>query len=176
MLFSKADIPGVWIVDLERREDERGFFARTWCADELSQLGLAGTLSQCSVSYNARSGTLRGMHYQIAPRAEEKVVSVSRGAILDVVVDLRPASKTFRKWTSVELTERNGRMLYVPAGVAHGFQTLADDTVVDYKISAPYAPDHARGVRWNDPAFGIEWPSEQPLISERDRSYPDYVS
>lgn len=176
MLFSRTDLAGVFIVDVERREDDRGFFARTWCAEELAQHGLVNVLSQCSISYNARKGTLRGMHYQAAPMEEEKVVSVSRGAIYDVVVDLRPGSGTFRKWLAVELSEQNGRMLYIPGGCAHGFQTLRDDTVVDYKISVPYAPDHGRGVRWNDPAFGIEWPEARRILSERDAAYPDFAS
>jgi len=176
MLFTETELKGVFILDLERREDERGFFARTWCTEELARHGLVNLLSQSSISYNRKKGTLRGMHYQAAPRAEEKVVSVVRGAIYDVVVDLRPASLTFRSWVSAELTSENGRMLYIPAGCAHGFQTLQDDAVVDYKISTPYAPGYARGVRWNDPAFKIRWPEGDRLLSERDATYPDFSS
>ena len=176
MRFTRTDIDGVFILDQERREDERGFFARTWCADELGRHGLVNVLSQCSISYNARKGTLRGMHYQIAPHEEEKVVSVARGAIYDVALDLRPGSPTFRKWVGVDLTEENGRMLYIPGGCAHGFQTLKDGTVVDYKISTPYAPGHGRGVRWNDPAFGIQWPEGERFLSERDSQYPNFAS
>ena len=174
MRFSETDIPGVWIIDLERRADDRGFFARTWCPEELAGHGLVNNLAQCSISYNVRKGTLRGMHYQAAPDEEEKLVSVARGAIYDVALDLRPRSATFRRWIAVELSEENHRMLYIPAGCAHGFQTLRDETVVDYKISVPYAAERARGVRWDDPAFGIEWPEGAPTLSERDRSYPDF--
>lgn len=176
MRLARTDIDGVFILDQERREDERGFFARTWCAEELGRHGLVSTLSQCSISYNAKKGTLRGMHYQAAPNEEEKVVAVARGAIYDVALDLRPGSPSFRKWVGFELSAENGRMLYIPAGCAHGFQTLGDDTLVDYKISVPYASAQARGVRWNDPAFGIAWPSGERVLSERDSTYPNFES
>jgi dTDP-4-dehydrorhamnose 3,5-epimerase len=176
MRYSKTAISGVWLIEQERRPDERGFFARTWCAAELAEHGLVNVLAQSSISYNARRGTLRGMHYQAAPHAEEKVVSVPRGAIFDVAVDIRPGSPTFKAWFGVELSEENGRSLYIPAGCAHGFQTLRDDSLVDYKISVPFAPGSGQGVRWNDPAFGIKWPEGERVISERDATYPDFVT
>jgi dTDP-4-dehydrorhamnose 3,5-epimerase len=176
MRFIETPISGVWLLEQERRTDERGFFARTWCENELAGHGLVNTLSQCSISYNERKGTLRGMHYQAAPHEEEKVVSVAHGAIYDVALDLRPGSATFRKWFGAELTRENGRMLYIPKGCAHGFQTLRDATLVDYKISVPFAPESARGVRFDDPSFGIEWPEGKRTSSERDATYPDFVS
>jgi len=175
MRFSETSIQGTWLLDQERRGDDRGYFARTWCGDELSRHGLVNVLAQSSISYNPRQGTLRGMHYQVAPNEEHKLVYVPRGAIFDVAIDLRPESPTFRKWFGVELSHANGRMLYVPGGCAHGFLTLADDTLVDYKISVPYAPESSRGVRWNDPAFGVEWPKTPRIFSERDASYPDFL-
>jgi dTDP-4-dehydrorhamnose 3,5-epimerase len=174
MKFAKTDIAGVWALEQERHSDERGFFARTWCENELKAHGLVNVLSQCSTSYNARKGTLRGMHYQAIPGEEEKVVSVVRGAIYDVALDLRPASPTYLRWVAAELTAENGRMLYIPAGCAHGFQTLQDDTVVDYKISVPFEPKLSRGVRWSDPAFDIRWPEAERILSERDATYPDF--
>lgn len=175
MRFSQTAISGVWILDQEWRTDNRGYFARTWCTDELAQRGLVNVLAQSSISYNARKGTLRGMHFQAPPYEENKLVSVPRGAIFDVALDLRPGSPTFRKWVGTELTQDNGRMQFIPAGCAHGFQTLTDDTLVDYKISVPFAPEASRGVRWNDPAFGIEWPIATPVMSERDANYPDFA-
>jgi len=174
MIFTETHLAGVFVVDIERRSDERGFFARTWCRDELEARGLVTALSQCSVSLNARAGTLRGMHYQAAPHEETKLVSCPRGAIYDVVLDLRPSSPTYRRWFAAELTQENLRALYVPAGCAHGFQTLAPDTLVQYQISARYSPAHARGVRWNDPAFGIDWPSGERVLSARDATYGDF--
>jgi dTDP-4-dehydrorhamnose 3,5-epimerase len=175
MLFRPTKLAGVWIVDLERREDERGFFARTWCKDELRAHGLTAELSQCSVSFNAKAGTLRGMHYQVAPKAETKLVSCWRGAIYDVVLDLRPGSPTFRQWLAEELTEDALRAIYIPEGCAHGFQTLKPGVLVQYLIAGTYSPDHARGVRWNDPAFAIEWPPAERMLSKRDATYPDFV-
>lgn len=175
MRFTPTSIPGVIVIDIEPRADDRGFFARTWCARELAAQGLVASLAQCSVSHNVRAGTLRGLHFQAAPHEETKVVSCARGGIYDVVVDLRPASPTFKRWLGIELTAENRRLLYVPAGVAHGFQTLVDDTDVHYVISEFYAPDVARGVRWDDPAFGIQWPAAQPRhMSDRDRTYADF--
>ena len=176
MRFSETNIQGVWILEQERRGDDRGYFARTWCADELARHGLVNVLAQSSISFNARQGTLRGMHFQPAPHEEQKLVYVPRGAIFDVAIDLRPESPSFRKWVGVELNQTNGRMLYVPGGCAHGFLTLADDTLVDYKMSVPYAPNFSFGVRWNDPAFGVEWPRKPRMLSERDANYPDFVS
>ncbi|HEX6040824.1 dTDP-4-dehydrorhamnose 3,5-epimerase [Longimicrobium sp.] len=175
MIFVPTLLDGAWVVEPEPVEDERGFFARTWCADEFRARGLDPALAQCSVSFNRRRGTLRGMHFQAAPHAEAKLVRCTRGALWDVVVDLRPGSPTFTRWFGVELTADNHRALYVPQGFAHGFQTLADDTEVFYQISVPYAPGAGRGVRWDDPAFGIRWPhADARILSDRDRAYPDF--
>jgi dTDP-4-dehydrorhamnose 3,5-epimerase len=175
VIFRETPIPGAFVVEPERIEDERGFFARTWCEREFREHGLDPRLAQCSVSFNRRAGTLRGMHYQAAPHGEAKLVRCTMGAIYDVVVDLRPDSPAFRRWTAVELSARNRRMLYIPEGLAHGFQTLEPDTEVFYQISEFYHPGSARGVRWNDPAFGIEWPeAAERVMSERDAAYPDF--
>lgn len=174
--FTPLPIPGAYLVEIEPMADERGFFARTFCADEFRRRGLNPAIAQCSLSWNKHKGTLRGMHYQIAPHAEAKLVSCPRGAIHDVIVDLRPESPSFRRWTGADLTAENRCMIYVPEGCAHGFQTLVDGSEVYYQISAPHAPGAARGVRWNDPAFGIAWPdSGCPILSERDRTYPDFA-
>ena len=177
MKFTPTKLAGVWLVDLDRRADERGWFARTWCAEEFAQHGLNANLAQCSLSYNLRCGTLRGMHYQGAPHAETKLVRCVRGAMFDVALDLRPDSPTFREWVGVELTAENGRALFVAEGCAHGFQTLADHTEVLYQIAGVYHPDSARGVRWNDPGFAIEWLNpELAILSNRDASYPNYFT
>lgn len=176
MKFGEVGLPGVRIVEPERMADERGFFARTWCRREFENAGLDRNLVQCSISYNRHRGTLRGMHYQTAPSAEAKLVRCTTGAIYDVALDLRRNSPTYKQWRSVELTADNRRALYIPAGLAHGFLTLCDESEVLYQISEFYAPEHARGVRWNDPAFGIQWPGEVVVMSERDRSYPDFVA
>jgi dTDP-4-dehydrorhamnose 3,5-epimerase len=175
VIFTPASLEGAWIVDLERREDHRGFFARTWCHREFAEHGLDTRLVQCSMSRNARRGTLRGMHWQAEPHAEVKLVRCGRGAIWDVIIDLRPGSPTRSRWLGVELTAENGRALYIPEGFAHGFVTLADETDVFYQMSAFYEPSAARGVRWNDPAFGITWPVEAPIVHPRDAGYPDYA-
>jgi dTDP-4-dehydrorhamnose 3,5-epimerase len=174
VIFSETALPGAWVLEPERLEDERGFFARSWCAREFGQRGLATRLVQCNVSFNKRRGTLRGMHYQAAPHQEAKLIRCTRGAIHDVIIDLRSDSPTFRRHVAVVLDADNRRMLYVPEGMAHGFQTLEDDTEVFYQMSEFYAPDHARGVRWDDRAFGIRWPEAERTISARDRSYPDF--
>ena len=174
MIFTAAPIPGAYVIDPERLEDERGFFARTWCQREFKAHGLNPGLAQCNISYNRRKGTLRGMHYQAVPHAEARLVRCTSGAIYDVIVDLRPDSVTFKRWFPVELTADNRRMLYIPEGLAHGFLTSRDDTEVFYQMSEFYTPGSARGVRWNDPAFGIEWPQEIQVIAERDRNYPDF--
>ena len=174
MIFSETALPGAWVVEPERLEDERGFFARSWCEREFGQRGLATRLVQCNVSFNKRRGTLRGMHYQAAPHQEAKLIRCTRGAIHDVIIDLRSDSPTFRRHVAVVLDADSRRMLYVPEGMAHGFQTLEDDTEVFYQMSEFYAPDHARGVRWDDRAFGIRWPEAERTISARDRSYPDF--
>ena len=166
---------GAFVIDVEKHEDRRGFFARTFCEQEFRARELHSAFVQCSVSFNKRKGTLRGMHYQAAPLEEAKLVRCTRGAIFDAIVDLRPASSTFKKHFSVVLSAENRRSLYIPEGFAHGFQTLEDDTEVFYQMSQFYAPEHAKGVRWNDPAFGIAWPEGERIIIERDQSYPDFV-
>ena len=175
MIFVPTALPGAFVVEPERREDPRGFFARTWCAREFEAHGLNPRLCQCSVSFNKRKGTLRGMHYQAAPHQEAKLVRCTMGAIHDVIIDLRPASPAFKQHVAVVLTAENRRMLYVPEGFAHGFQTLADDTEVFYQMSEFHSPGHARGVRWDDPAFGLVWPPDDRIIIDRDRSYPDFA-
>ncbi|MEO6212473.1 MAG: dTDP-4-dehydrorhamnose 3,5-epimerase [Vicinamibacterales bacterium] len=176
MTFEPAGLDGAWLLDLERHEDERGFFARAWCGSEFASRSLSGTLAQCSLSYNRKARTIRGMHYQAAPSEEAKVVRCIRGAIYDVLLDLRPASPTYTRWIARELTADNRLAFYVPEGVAHGFQTLTDDTEVLYLIDETYDPALARGVRWNDPNFDIHWPEAPGLMSERDRSYPDVAT
>jgi dTDP-4-dehydrorhamnose 3,5-epimerase len=176
VIFRETKLPGAFVIEPERLEDERGFFARTWCEREFRAHGLNPRLVQCNVSYNRARSTLRGMHYQAAPHEEAKLVRCTMGAVHDVVVDLRPDSPTFRQWVAVELSARNRTMLYVPEGFAHGFQTLEDDTEVFYQMSELYHPECARGVRWDDPAFGIEWPLPPRALSERDRQYVDFVS
>jgi dTDP-4-dehydrorhamnose 3,5-epimerase len=172
MIFIESALAGAFVVDMERVEDNRGFFARSYCADEFAALRLTAPVSQCSVSYNAIKGTLRGMHYQVAPHDEEKLVRCTSGAIFDVIVDIRPESPTHRRWVGMELTADNRRSLYIPKGFAHGFVTLTDDTEVFYMISVPYAPEFSRGIRWNDPALGIEWPIAPIVVSGRDAGYP----
>ena len=172
MRYRETRIPGVHLVEPERLEDERGFFARTWCAEEFAGRGLNANIAQCGTSYNRQAGTLRGLHYQTAPHAEEKLVRCTRGAIFDVAVDLRPESPTLHEWLGVELSADNRRQLYVPAGCAHGFLTLADDTEVFYQLSASHHPESARGARWNDPLLNIRWPSEVRVISQPDRDWP----
>ena len=174
MRFTETAIAGVFVVDADVFPDPRGEFVRAWVADDYQEQGLDGAIVQCSVSHNPRRGTLRGLHYQIAPFEGAKTVRTTRGAIFDVAVDLRPASSTFLAWVGVELTDANRRSLYVPAGCAHGYQTLVDDAEMMYFTSAPYAPAHQAGVRWDDPAFGIAWPLEPTLMHERDRTYPDF--
>lgn len=177
MLFTETPLPGVWIIDIERREDDRGWFARSFCQDEYRARGLNPVIAQCNVSVNRMKHTLRGMHYQAAPHAEAKTVRCVRGAIYDVALDLRPESPTFLQWFGVELSQDTYRMLYIPEGLAHGFQTLTDDSEILYEMSAFYHPELARGVRWNDPAFGITWPdADHHIISERDQSYPDWAN
>ena len=168
------DRMGVVVIELERHEDERGFFARSFCADEFAAHGLSARVAQCNISFNRQRGTLRGLHFQRPPHAEAKLVRCTSGAIYDVAVDLRPASPTFCGHVGVEITARNRRMLYVPPGFAHGFQTLEDDSEVFYQMSEPFAAEAAGGVRWNDPAFAIAWPLDVQVISERDSSYPDF--
>ena len=172
MIFRETPLPGAWVLEPERFADERGFFARTFCRRDFAARGLEPAVAQCSVSYNHRRGTVRGLHFQIAPHEEVKLVRVTRGALWDVIVDLRPGSPTLRKHFAIVLSADLGNQLYVPKGMAHGFQTLEDATEVSYQISEPYAPEAARGYRWDDPAFAIPWPEPATVISEKDRSLP----
>jgi dTDP-4-dehydrorhamnose 3,5-epimerase len=174
MTFLETKLAGVFDIHLEPNCDERGFFARCWCKKEFENHSLSPKLVQCSISFNARKGTLRGVHYQAAPHSETKVVRCTRGAIYDVVVDLRPQSTTFKQWIAVVLTAANRQMLYVPEECGHGFVTLEDDTEVFYQMSEFYEPELARGVRWDDPTFQIKWPVKAEVMSERDRTYPDF--
>jgi len=174
MIFHETKLARVFEINLELKDDERGFFARSWCQREVEHQGLNPKVVQCNVSFNARKGTLRGMHYQDAPFQEAKLVRCTKGAIYDVVVDLRPASPTFRDWIAVVLTAEKRNMLYVPEGCAHGFLTLEDETEVFYQMSEFYHAELARGVRWNDPAFQIAWPEKVEVISDRDRTYRDF--
>lgn len=175
MKFTETKLKGAFIIELEQREDERGFFARTFCQREYEAHGLNPHVAQCSMSFNKQKGTLRGIHYQAPPHAEAKTVCCVRGAIYDVMVDLRRESPTFKQWVGVELSAAGREMVYVPEGFGHGFQTLDDGCEVHYQMSEFYDAEAARGVRWNDPAFGIVWPiAEGVVISERDAHYPDY--
>ena len=174
MRFSAAGLPGVYLLDLERQEDERGFFARTFCEREFEAQGLPARYPQCNLSFNRRRGTLRGLHYQAAPHREAKVVRCSRGAVHDVVVDLREGSPSRGRWVGVLLDAESRRAIYVPPGFAHGFLTLRDETEVLYHMGEFYVPEAARGVRWDDPAFSIRWPFPPLVMSERDRGYPDF--
>jgi len=174
MRFIETELKGAFIVEPELLKDERGFFARTWCKKEFEQHGLLPDLVQCNISFNRHEGTLRGMHFQVAPCEESKLVRCTRGAIYDVIIDLRSNSPTLKKWVAVELTAENRKMLFIPQGFGHGFITLKDDTEVFYQMSEFYAPQCAGGVRWNDPAFDIDWPVEVKAISEKDMQYPDY--
>ncbi|MDY6826334.1 MAG: dTDP-4-dehydrorhamnose 3,5-epimerase [Bacillota bacterium] len=174
MKFKETNLGGAYLLELEAVEDERGFFARTFCRQEFARQGLNFNVAQANLSRNSKRGTLRGMHYQVEPMAEVRVVQCVRGSLYDVIIDLRPQSETCCRWLGVELSADNRRLLYVPEGFAHGFQTLEDDTAVHYLMSQFYAPEYARGVRWNDPAFGIKWPLSDPVISEKDRQLPDY--
>ena len=174
MIFNQTALKGAFLIEPQKLEDERGFFARTWCAKELAKQGLNASLAQCNISFNREKGTLRGMHFQAAPHAEAKLVRCTAGSIYDVIIDLRPKSKTFKQWFAVELSAKNYKMLYIPEDLAHGFLTLEDNTEVHYQMSEFYYPEHASGIRWNDASFSVKWPAEIRSISERDRSYPDF--
>jgi dTDP-4-dehydrorhamnose 3,5-epimerase len=174
MIFTETKLAGAFLIDLDRKEDVRGYFARVFCVEEFRAKGLNPEVAQSSISFNRRKGTLRGMHWQAAPKAEAKLVRCSRGAIFDVIVDLRPKSPTRLQHITAELSEENGRMLYVPEGLAHGFQTLANETEVFYQMTEFFAPGCGRGARWNDPAFEIAWPLPDPIMNDRDRSWPDF--
>jgi len=172
MRFTETRLKGAFIIEPERLEDERGFFARTFCQKEFEAHGLKSKIVQCNISYNKHKGTLRGMHYQVAPMAESKLVSCTRGAIYDVIIDLRPESPTYCQWLAEELNAENRKMIYIPEGFAHGFQTLEDESEVFYQMFEFFSPEHARGVRWDDPVFGIEWLLNTRIISEKDKNYP----
>jgi dTDP-4-dehydrorhamnose 3,5-epimerase len=174
MILRPQSLAGVWLVEPQRAEDARGHFARTFCAEVFAQQGLPSKWAQCSTSFNHRRGTLRGMHWQAAPHGEGKLVRCTRGAIFDVAVDLRPGSPTYCQWLGVELSAENGRQLYISEGFAHGFVTLEDASEVYYQITAPFVAAASRGARWNDPAFGIRWPLEPLVISDRDKNFMDF--
>lgn len=174
MIFHEVTLPGAYVVELERHADDRGFFARTWCRDTFAKHGLTTEFAQCSVSYNIAAGTVRGLHYQDSPHWEAKLVQCLRGAVYDVIVDLRENAPTFGQWFAVELTAENGRMLYIPEQFAHGFQTLLPDTEVSYMMSTPYVPEAARGIRYDDPTLAIPWPLPVQRISARDRALPSF--
>ena len=175
MIFNETKLKGAYIIEVEPFEDERGSFARTFCREEFEKHGLNSFIAQCNISQNRQKGTLRGMHYQIAPHAEVKLVTCLAGSIYDVIVDLRPDSITYCHWLAVELSAcRRRALIYIPEGFAHGFQTLEDDTEVFYQMSHAYVPESARGVRWDDPTFRIHWPDGPRTLSERDKNYPDF--
>ena len=174
MRFHETPLPGACTIELDKRGDDRGFFARAFCQDEFRAQGLVTDILQINDSLSAHKGTLRGMHYQLAPASETKIVRCIRGALWDVMLDLRPDSPTFGQWFGTELTAENRRMMYVPRGFAHGFITLADDTEAFYMVDAAYAPDQERGVRWNDPKFAINWPLQPTVISDKDANHPDF--
>lgn len=175
MIFTRTIIHGAFIIEPERLEDERGFFARTWCQESFEAHKCNPKLVQCNISFSRAKGTLRGMHYQTFPYQEAKLVRCTMGCIYDVIIDLRPESETFKQSLAVDLTAGNRTMLYIPEGVAHGFLTMAENTEVFYQMSEFYNPNYARGVRWNDPAFGVEWPLDVQVISDRDQNYPDFI-
>lgn len=174
MIFTETRLKGAFVLELERREDDRGFFARSWCQKEFEAHSLNSVVVQCNISFNRLKGTLRGMHYQAAPFEEAKLVRCTAGALYDVIIDLRPDSATYKQHVGEVLSAANYKMLYVPEGFAHGFQTLEDATEIFYQMSQFYSPEHARGVRYNDPAFGIQWMIGEPVIADRDRDYPDF--
>jgi len=174
LIFTEIPLKGAFLVELERREDARGFFARVWCEREAAALGLKTHIAQCNISFNHRKGALRGMHFQLPPHEEARLIRCTIGSIYDVIIDLRPDSPTFTQHWSTVLSAGNHRAIYIPEGFAHGFQSLEDATEVSYQMSAAYAPEANTGVRWNDPAFGIRWPLAVTGMSERDRSFPDF--
>jgi len=176
VIFTETELPGAYIIELRKLRDERGFFARSWCQKEFEEQGLVARLVQANVSFNTKKGTLRGMHYQEPPYAETKLVRCTRGAIFDVIIDLRRDSPTYLQWIGVELSADDYKMLFVPEQFAHGFQTLQDNSEVTYQVSQFYTPGSERGIRYNDPAFGITWPFAVEVISNKDQSWPDFSS
>jgi dTDP-4-dehydrorhamnose 3,5-epimerase len=171
MIFTETEIKGVYIIEIEKIEDQRGFFARSWDKEQFEKMGLNSSLVQCNISYNKKKGTLRGMHYQVAPYAEVKLVRCTKGKIFDVIIDLRENSKTFHKWIGVELSDINYKMIYIPEGLAHGFQTLEDNTEVFYQMSQVHMPEYSKGIRYDDERFKISWPLSNPIISKKDLSW-----
>lgn len=174
MIFTKLKLNNAYLIELEKHEDERGFFARSWCQKEFKKNGLVDDIVQANISFNIKKGTMRGLHYQITPHAETKLVRCTRGAIYDVIIDLDSSSNTYRQWMGIELTQENYKLLYVPRGFAHGFQTLENDTEITYLTSEFYAPQAERGIRYNDPFFDIKWPLPLTEISEKDGKWPNY--
>jgi len=174
MIFTETKLNGAYVIEIQKLEDIRGFFARVWCKNEFETHGLISHLTQTNISFSKKEGTLRGMHYQVEPNQESKLIRCTKGAIYDVIIDLRPNSPTYKKWLGVELTAENYNMLYVPEDFAHGFQTLEDDTEVVYQVSQFYSPQSERGVRYNDPAFGIRWPIEVQVVTDKDKNWADY--
>lgn len=175
MIFKELSLKGAFVLDLEPKEDDRGFFALSWSKEEFLKRNLDAELAECNVSFNKSKGTVRGMHFQAEPHGQTKLVRCTSGSIFDVIIDLRSGSPTFKKWEGFELSQENRRMLYIPRGFAHGFQTLEDSSEVLYQMSQPFDAASGRGVRWNDPAFGVEWPLPVSVISPRDRDYPDFA-
>ena len=176
MKFTETKIAGVFVIELERHEDDRGWFARAWCREDFAAHGLPTDLAQTNLSHNTRRGTVRGMHFQTAPHAEIKFVRCVAGAVHDVALDLRPESPTFKQFVATELSAENGRAVFLPEGIAHGFQTLTDDATLFYQMSVPYTPEAVDGVRWNDFAFNLEWPIADPIVCARDSAFPDFIS
>jgi dTDP-4-dehydrorhamnose 3,5-epimerase len=174
MIFNKGKIEGAYVIDIEKLGDERGFFGRAFCQKEFEKRGLDQEMVQTNVSFSEQSGTLRGLHYQSRPYQEAKLIRCTQGSIYDVIADVRPSSSTFKQWMGIELTADNYRMVYVPKGCAHGFITLEDDSEALYQVSAFYAPKHEKGLRYNDPAFDIEWPIDVRVVSDKDRQWPDF--
>jgi dTDP-4-dehydrorhamnose 3,5-epimerase len=172
MRFTKSRVAGAWVIDIDRIADQRGFFAMTWLPDEFRKHGIDPALAQCNLAFSHKRGTLRGLHFQKDPHGQAKMIKATRGGLLDVIVDLRADSPTYRQWDAVELTQDNYRMLYMPVGIAHGYLTLTDAAEAYYHASTPWVPQAESGVRWNDPAFGITWPFEPVVISEKDRNWP----
>jgi len=176
VIFTETELPGAYVIELRKLQDDRGFFARSWCEKEFEEQGLVARVVQANVSFNIKKGTLRGMHYQAPPYAETKLVRCTRGAIFDVIIDLRRDSPAYMQWIGVELSADNYKMLFVPEQFAHGFQTLQDNSEVTYQVSQFYTPGSERGIRYSDPAFGIAWPLAVEVISNKDQSWPDFSS
>ncbi len=175
MKFVETPLAGAYVVEVERRGDDRGYFARAWCETEFAELGLANRFVQVNMSGSVEAGTLRGFHYQVTPHSEDKFVRCIAGSVFDVAIDMRPESDTYKQWFGVELTADNKKAFFVPAGFAHGYQTLEPDTELMYQVSAFYAPDAERGLRWDDPTFDVEWPIDEPILSDKDKVWPDFV-